>query len=224
MENKPTTALSSSPTTTLWQEDSRFECSIEWHFSERSLYFPFMVYSWAARLSANSGKFYCSVDTVASRFAVSPSTSKRAFHDIESMNFFVRTHSEPGKPVHYKVVSHAHWAEKHPGQCVVRDTMPWDGEGDPLGRDLYVASGGLAKFFPRHMPSLRKLGVSDDDIRRYFNLFLRQSPPNGREWKDVFFSFRSFLKRRIGTVAKGVPGAIAVDRILANSRNEVGHR
>jgi hypothetical protein len=223
MQNKPVSGITSSPNETLWQDNGRFECSVEWHFSDRSLYFPFMVYSWASRLSVNSGKFFCSVATVSTRFAVSPTTSKRAFQVLESMRFFVRIHFEHGRPVVYKVISHADWAQEHPGLCTVRDTMPWDGEGDLLGRDLYVASGGFARFFPCHMPALRKLGLSDPEILAQFNLFLRQSVPKGREWKDVFYLFRSFLKRHIRTQAQAVSGVVAAGRISVNSRNEVGH-
>lgn len=73
--------------------------------------------------------------------------------------------------------------------------MPWDGEGDPLGRQLFAASGGLAKFFPGQMTGLRKSGLPDDQIASEFRIFLDRNPQRAQDWKSVYYRFRRYLLR-----------------------------
>jgi len=47
------------------------------------------------------------------------------------------------------------WAAASPGPVAVKgSSMPWKGEGDPLGPQLYAISGAGAKFWPRQMTGL----------------------------------------------------------------------
>jgi hypothetical protein len=161
-----------------------------------------VLYSWAGRLSSNSGNFFPSVGSIARYFEIDRTTVFRALQELESLDFLEPIHREPGKPVTYRVVTHDEWARQHPDLCVEKESFPWTGEGDLLGQALYAASGGQAKFLPRQMKGLRASGFSDMRIAEEFRIFLDRNPQRGREWKTVYFYFRTSLLQLATSLAK----------------------
>ena len=119
----------------------------------------------------------------------------RALDELVECGWAEVIHKEPGKPVTYRFVSHKEWARCHPDYCIVKDSMPWEGEGDPLARQLQVVSGGLAKFHPNQMNGLRKSEWPDNEIVTEFRVFLDRNPQQGRDWKSVYYRFRRHLLR-----------------------------
>jgi hypothetical protein len=73
--------------------------------------------------------------------------------------------------------------------------MPWEGEGDPLAKQLHAVSGGLAKFLPGQMDGLRKSGMSDEQIASEFRVFLDQNPQKGKNWSCIYYKFHPHLLR-----------------------------
>ena len=71
--------------------------------------------------------------------------------------------------------------------------QPWEGQGDPLGRALFAASGGRARFLPYQMNGLRRSGLPDDEVTKEFRVFLDRNPQAGRAWKSVYYRFRNHL-------------------------------
>jgi hypothetical protein len=176
-------------------EEGPFHCSAEWHLcSSESKLVP-LIYSWARKLSVNSGNFFPSVQSIANYFFAHRTTVFRALRELEDLGWLEVIHREPGKPVNYRVVSHEEWKEKNPGRCIKKEVFPWTGEGDPLARELYAASGGQAKFFPRQMQGLRAFGFSDELIAHEFRVFLIKHPQQGTKWKSVYYRLHSHLRR-----------------------------
>jgi len=161
-----------------------------------------LLYSWGRRLSANSGSFYPSAVNIAKHFDRNRTTVMGALEEMVNEGWAEVVHEEPGKPVHYRFIDHEEWAKKHPGCCVEKDTMPWDGEGDPLGRELYAVSGGLAKFLPGQMDGLRKSELPDEQIAVEFRVFLERNPQKGRAWKSVYYRFHPYLLNRAEDIRK----------------------
>jgi helix-turn-helix protein len=182
--------------------DSPFHCSAEWHLQGMDSEFAPILYSWAGRLSSNSGNFFPSVESISRYFRVHRTTVFRALQELELLDFLVPLQREPGKPVNYQVVAHDEWARQHPKECVEKESFPWTGEGDLLGQALYAASGGQAKFLPRQMKGLRASGFSDMRIAEEFRIFLDRNPQKGREWKIVYFRFRTSLLQLAASLRK----------------------
>jgi hypothetical protein len=177
----------------LIDEQGPFHCSAEWHLRNAESKLVPLIYLWAGRLSVNSGTFFPSVESIASYFGVHRTTVFRALRELEYLGFLEVVHREPGKPVRYRVVDHKEWQEKNPGRCITKEVFPWTGEGDPLARELYAISGGLAKFFPGQMKGLRAFKFSDEEIRHQFQAFLVTHPQKGPKWKSVYYPFHAHL-------------------------------
>lgn len=180
----------------IWTDDRKpFHCCAEFHLQDMSSRFTAPLYSWGRRLSVNSECFFPSIGTIAKFFNRDRTTVLRAIQDLARSGWAEVVQKEPGKPVAYRFIDHDDWAEKYPGHCVEKDDMPWEGEGDLLGRALYAASGGQARFLPHQMDGLRKSGFSDQQIASEFRIFLDRRPQRGRDWKRVYFPFRACLFR-----------------------------
>jgi hypothetical protein len=149
------------------------------------------LYSWACRLSASSGKFFPSIESIANYLGSHRSTVFKALQEHVETGWFEVERNDPGYPVIYRPVDHDEWADENPGCCIEKDVMPWEGEGDPLGIKLYAQSGGRARFLPRQMDGLRKFGLSDGDIHQEFACFLYENPDI--DLKRVYFPFRTHL-------------------------------
>jgi hypothetical protein len=173
--------------------EGSFHCSVEWHLRRAVSKFAPILYSWAGRLSSSSGNFFPSVPNIADYFFVDRATVFRALQELEEEGWLEVLQREPGRPVSYRVVPHDEWQRQNPGCCVEKETFPWTGEGDPLARALYAASGGQAKFLPNQMTGLRKSGLSDAVITYEFRIFLDRNPQKGMAWKSVYYRFHSHL-------------------------------
>lgn len=152
-----------------------------------------LLYSWGRHLSANSDSFYASAVNIARHFRRDRTTVLSALEEMVNDDWAEVVHKEPGKPVKYRFINHNEWAKNHPGCCIEKDTMPWEGEGDPLGRQLYAVSGGQAKFLPGQMEALRKSELPDEQIVDEFRVFLDQNPQKGRAWNSVYYRFYTYL-------------------------------
>jgi hypothetical protein len=153
---------------------SRYHCSPEWHLS-RLVHAPFagVLYSFARRISKNSGSFHGSVLGIAEYFDVSRWKVQRAIKALVDSGFFVCIAQEIFQPSVYRVISHTDWAAKHPGRCAVKEIFPWsEEEGDKLRVSLWNASGGKVKYQPYQLLALRKTGKTDDEIVAAFVTFV----------------------------------------------------
>lgn len=181
---------------------SSFYCSWEWHFAQFSSRLAPLIYSWGCCLSNKSGSFYPSVENMASHFCRDRTTVFRALQELVSIGWAEVIHREPGKPVVYRFIDHEEWARSHPNECIEKNVMPWEGEGDSLGRELYAVSGGLAKFLPYQMTGLRKSGFTDPQIVSEFRIFLDRNTQTGSDWKNLYYPFRSHLIRLAKSLSK----------------------
>jgi helix-turn-helix protein len=200
----------------LWADEGRFHCSWEWHFSSMTSRFAPLLYSWGRSLSFKTKSFYPSVDNVAKHFGRNRTTVMLALKELVDLGWAEVMHKESGKSVTYRFIDHEEWARSHPDQCLVKQTTPWEGEGDPLGRQLHAISGGLAKFYPNQMAGLRKSRFSDEQIANEFGVFLQRNPQTSPMWKSVYHRFR----RHLFGVAADLHEAIKAK----NSRSGVSRR
>jgi hypothetical protein len=189
-----------------------FHCSVEWHLQQMDSRLACPLYTWGRRLSANSTNFFPSVESIASYFDCNRATVFRALQELVWCGWAEIVRKDPGKPVVYRLIDHEDWALTYPDCCTEKDTMPWEGQGDPLGKALYAASGGRAKFFQRQMKGLRCFGFTDERISAEFQIFLDRNPQKGGQWKSVYYRFRTHLLRLADALRKA-----AADRI---SRSE----
>jgi len=191
---------------TLWTEPfNPFHCSAEWHYREMTSRLAGHVHSWGRRLSANSEAFYPSVESISKYFARHRTTVFKALQELVDTGWAEVIKREPGKPVVYRFLDHDDWSKNHPGLCNEKDSMPWEGEGDELGRTLHSVSGGRAKFLPRQMDGLRKIGLDEEQIVIEFRIFLNQNPQQGAGWKRVYFRFRTHLLRVAKSLSETAP-------------------
>jgi hypothetical protein len=193
-----------------------FHCSWEWHLVECDSNFAPLLYSFGCRLSSKSEAFYPSVPSIANHFCKDRTTVFNALEELVAMGWAEVLHREPGKPVVYRFLDHEEWARNYPDLCTEKDVMPWEGEGDSLGRELFAVSGGRAKFLPHQMIGLRKSGFSDPQIVSEFRTFLDRNPQTGSAWKRVYYKFHPHLLR----LAKGFSKASTEK----NSRSDPSRR
>ena len=171
-----------------------FHCSWEWHFGEMTSRFAPLLYSWGRRLSVNSDSFYPSIKNIARHFGRDRTTVMRALQELVDCKWAEVIHREAGKTVTYRFLDHEEWARKFPaGLCMQKAVMPWEGEGDTLGKQLHAISGGLAKFLPHQMQGLRKSGLPEEQVADEFRIFLDRHPHNGRDWNRVYYHFHPHL-------------------------------
>lgn len=175
--------------------EGRFFCSAEWHLKRMKSRFACPLYNWARKLSKQSGGvFYASAEHVAEYFGVDRKTALSALAELAESGFFVIDRTERFKPNTYRVIDHKEWAKRHPGRCVEKESFPWSGDGDPLGRELYAISGGRVKFWPKQMTGLRNLGFSDEDIIKQFRIFIDRADYTAERWKHAYYDFYASLK------------------------------
>lgn len=170
---KPEAFIGASPEVPPELKLSKYYCSPEWHFS-RLVHAPFagVLYSFALRISKESGRFHGSVLGIADYFHVSRSKVQRAIKALVDSEFFALVAQETFQPSVYRVFPHKEWAAQHPGQCAVKEAFPWSAEeGDEFGVRLWNASGGKVKYQPYQLRALRKTGKTDDEIVAAFETF-----------------------------------------------------
>lgn len=211
---------SSSTEDSLWSKTSNpFHCSIERHLQSLSSKCASNLYHWARRLASTTGVFSASAEHAAKFFRVDRKTVLRALDELNEAGFFELQRAELFRPNVYRVVSHKEWARRHPKKCIEKDVMPWEGEGDLLGRQLFSISGQRVKFFPRQVEGLRRVGFSDGKICEHFRTFLNEAEYEGTEWKRAPFDFHEHLK----TLPSGVPQNASVSAAAHNSSSAEYH-
>jgi hypothetical protein len=189
----------------LTKPENLFHCSWEWHFGEMTSRLAPLLYSWGRRLSVNSDCFYPSVKNIASHFTRDRTTVLNALHELVEEGWAEVINREAGKTVTYRFIDHEEWARTHPKySCTEKDVMPWEGQGDPLAKQLHAVSGGLAKFMSGQMMGLRKSGLSDEQITSEFRIFLDRNPHSGYKWKRVYYGFHPYLHRLSSALRKAV--------------------
>jgi|HubBroStandDraft_2_1064218.scaffolds.fasta_scaffold05497_6 hypothetical protein len=193
MKSTPSIERSTSRRDYVWDE-SPFHCSAEWHLQQVTSRLALAVYSLARKLSGKSGVFSASAENVAEYFGVHRNTIQRALEDLAEISFFELREVERFRPNIYHVVDHKEWAKRHPGQCVKKRSFPWEGEGDPLGRELHAISGQRIKFLPNQAGSLRKFKLSDDQIKAELRTFLDENDYEGKRWKYAYYDFFKHLR------------------------------
>jgi hypothetical protein len=176
-----------------------------------------LLYSWGRRLSANSDSFHPSAVNIARYFDRDRTTVLSALDEMVNAGWAEVNQREPGKPVVYRFIDHDEWAKDRPGCCVVKDTMPWEGEGDPLGKLLYATSGGRAKFLPGQMDGLRKSGFPDEQIVTEFQVFLEWNPQKGPGWNSVYYRFHPHLLRLAKDLREAVAAKDSCNGVSATS-------
>jgi hypothetical protein len=185
---------------------SRYHCSPEWHLAQlRNTPFAGLLYSFALRISKQTHLFHGSVLGIAEYFGVSRWKVQRAIASLVQLEFFVPVAREVFAPSTYRVISHNEWAADHPGQCAVKETLPWSAEeGDELGVRLWNASGGKVKYQAYQLTALRKTGLTDDEIVKEFETFVaaeqarREKGGWSGRWKAVQPRFYRWLTGNAG--------------------------
>jgi hypothetical protein len=123
----------------------------------------------------------------------------RSLQELEDAGFLELESSQSFQSSVYGVVSHKAWAQKYPGRCATKQTMPWDGEGDELGRQMYAFSGGRHRFLNHEIKILRKSGLSEEFILTEWQDFIgRWKPLNKQDSRYAFSRFYDLLKVKSG--------------------------
>jgi hypothetical protein len=151
---------------------SSFHCSPEFHLKDLSPICA-LVYPFALRVSKKSDRFAYSATLVARHFGYHPRRVQMAYRELTAAGFFVELEKGLFEPNVYKVLTHKEWAVSHPNACAIKETMPWEGDTDPLGRELYAISGGRAKFRDFQVKILREC-ASEAEIKSEFQPFWQQ--------------------------------------------------
>jgi hypothetical protein len=186
-----------------------YHCCSEWHLARMSPACS-LVYPFALHISKESRKFSCSARGVAEFFGRNEKTVQRAYRELVEGGFFVLLQKGQFESSIYEVLTHKEWSERNPGQCTHKTEYPWTGEGDPLGRRLYAASGGRIKFMPFQVEAYRKTGFSEDEIVSFFEKFLSAAAyhyPSNRKWAglDFLMFLREISRRKCSGVGRAHP-------------------
>jgi hypothetical protein len=185
------------------EELSNFHCCAEWHLARLQCPTTALVYPFALRISKNSGKFACSAISLAGFLDVHRTTVLRAYHLLAEIGFFELLEYGNFDTNIYAVVLHRTWAETHPGQCPQKTEFPWTGEGDPLAKQLYAASGGRVKFKAFQIAEYRKMDIDESKLIAMFNEF-RSGIGRYRQARNVPFRFLEYLRGIRESEATGI--------------------
>lgn len=159
-----------------------FTCAVERHLWHSGL--ALAIYGKLYALTVkNGGHYFSSKERFMEYLGASRDGVDKAFKLLEKQGWIEREYLDPQNTFEirkkeyrskdYRVVSHNEWAEKHPGQCCVKELMPWDGEEqDKLGQDLWKFSGGKLKWFANQLAALRGSGLSDAEIGSEFRTLI----------------------------------------------------
>jgi hypothetical protein len=130
--------------------------------------------------------FHASAKTLAKFFKASERSIYRALSELETLKFFIDLDAGKtpvGKTKRYQPVSHTDWQKSNPRRCAEKELMPWDGEGDPLGRTLHAMSGDRVEFKAYQINAIRRnmqrWNLTEDNIKNYFPSFLTQMEEEG---------------------------------------------
>jgi hypothetical protein len=161
------------------------------------------------------GEYFGGLEGLAKFFRVPYNSVWRAFKYLRAAGFLIVTDTEFAngwqerhfkfKRKTYRVILHTEWAETHPGQCEVELVMPWDGLGDLLAQRLFRASGGKTRWFENMLKSLRRTGLSDDEIVARWEGFIAErkngTPLYDGQWHSMRGLFLRQMKELISVAA-----------------------
>src|SRR5262249_19994871 len=123
--------------------------------------------------------------------------TRRVFKGLRKLGWL-----EKISPREDRYITHLEWAETNPGKCTVRELLPWQGDADPLLRQIYGIAGGRIYLKPHVLPGLRKLGVSDDLIVSIFTKNMDAARArrgkgnyNGTSPKQILWQTFNFIKQ-----------------------------
>jgi hypothetical protein len=177
-------------------EPTNVHCGSEWHLARLHCPTAALVYPFALRISKNSGKFACSAISIAAFLGAHRTTVLRAFQRLTEIGFFELLEYGKFDSNIYTVVKHRAWAEAHPGRCTEKTVFPWTGEGDPLGQQLYAASGCRVKFKEFQIKEYRRLGLDQAELVALFEEF-RAGIGRLRKARNVPFHFLQYLRQQL---------------------------
>jgi hypothetical protein len=136
-------------------------CSAAWHLRKSGLYLA--TYGLIGAVTKGGKEpFFASIRQVSKYFDSDYETQRRVFAGMRRLGWLALDNDG-----NHLYVSHATWADRHPGQCRVREALNWDFAADPLVSELYAISGGKLRVFENQMVGARKL-ASDDEIAATF--------------------------------------------------------
>jgi len=178
-------------------EDSPLHCSSEYHFArmsgEGSTLVP-LLYGVSFHLAKESKTFNLSLQKLGRFLNVKKGDYiYAAAHLLLASGFWEMIEAESGKPVMYRPVGHAEWAQKHPGFCTSKIEFPYS-DGDELGRALHGILGG-EKFFPNVLQGLRNTGATDEQIKEAARKFIVEDANKG-SGKERRKRFQKYLEEQ----------------------------
>lgn len=161
-------------------EDSPIHCCAEWHFARFSgpgLTLVNALYGISWHLAGESGTFFPSMTKLAPFLNKTKADELYAAADLlVTSGFWETVEALNGKPVKYRPIAHAEWAEKHPGLCTAKIELNFphdDPELAILGKKLYAIFGG-EKFYPNVLRGIRSAadGLNDEEICEHAKQFM----------------------------------------------------
>jgi hypothetical protein len=181
--------------------ETSLHCSSEYHLARLKSDIAPLIYSLGLRLSKKSGVFYASAETLALYLGQNYRTILRALAELVEEGLFEVESQELFKPTAYRVIRHVDWVKDHPRTCCTTTQFPWSNEqGDPLGVEMYSASGGRVKLNSGFLKAVRGTGLDDEAILAHWKSFLKAGKSAVGKPKAVFFRFlkhlRAFSKER----------------------------
>ena len=211
-----TERTSDAPSSLAERSDS-MACDIDAHLSTMPATCG-LIYRIADKLTSKARKegdrrlFWRSAEGLSKRWSLNERTVRRGFEELVRNGFFVEVDSTPFHPTVYQFFNHDDWAERHPGRCLEKLMMPWEGEGDVLGQRLHRASGGRVKFLEFQVKALRSLPIDEDEIVKAFNIYMEVEGRHKR-CRDAAAGFYISLKQSLQGAPTGKcwSGRIALD-------------
>ncbi len=184
--------------------ESKFHCCAEWHLAKALPAPCYAIYSFAMRISKNSGKFSASAVSVAGFLGLSEKTVRRCYQKLAALGFFELLQRAKFESSIFRVLSHEQWRSEHPGRC----TVEADPDLDPLAEDLYKVSGGSMKFKQSHLSAFRGTGLTDLEIVESLEsyTFGHDTPTSIRRFVAAFLCYlRQREKEKATTVTNYIP-------------------
>jgi hypothetical protein len=138
---------------------------------------------------------------------------RRGYNHLRESGFFelIEDGSKSFETNVYRVLSHNQWAASHPGQCTLKVSMPWTGEGDPLGTKMFMATGQRVKPKACEIQAIRKVqedrNLADNTVFEEFEAYFaseysrRAAGHFKNNRKSIFWGFQKHLKSDVLSVA-----------------------
>ena len=175
-----------------------YHCTATWHLA-RKIRAAELIYSLACVVSKSSHKFFCSAENLAHYLGYERRQIYRGLQELEDAGFLEIVSRQSFQSCVYQVILHKAWAEKHPDGCAIKQSFPWEGEGDELGRKMYALGGGRYRFMQHEVKTLRRTALPEEFILREWEDFIgRWRPLHKHDAKYAFSRFYDVLKVKRG--------------------------